>query len=146
MGRAPTGMPFGDSFMGMGPGGCCVAGAPTGCLLCTIVHVMHEPFSVLSFLLISMITDKACTGGCGIEIVGAKPQGAPACKCKACGGGYSPGRWWRHNERRPLRLSHLLLLLLLLLGRGAHVAGWGGLCRLQLRLRLSWGRAVLSGR
>ena len=24
-------------------------------------------------------------------------------------GGYSPGRWWRHNERRPLGLSHLLL-------------------------------------
>ena len=56
MGRAPTGMPRGDSFMGMGLGGCCVAGALTGCLLCTIVHVM-EPFSVLFFLRISVITD-----------------------------------------------------------------------------------------
>lgn len=45
MGRAPTGMPRGDSFTGIGPGGCCVAGALTGCLLCTIVHVMSPSVS-----------------------------------------------------------------------------------------------------
>ena len=62
MGRAPTGMPCGDSFMGTGPGGCFVAGALTGCLQCTIVHVMHEPFNVLFFLLISMFNDKGIYG------------------------------------------------------------------------------------